>query len=185
MTVQFVGKRPNDYVGLKDTYRLTYTLTGSFFGLDDSLNASGIEQRIYAALPLIGLTVRSTPQAVTGDTAIVVRVQPNDIVAGQTVAQLADRADFSSFDVTLGLENLTLGLNIDLTKMEYLGQIGASGLPTGTTPIPSDATAKDETQQQLAADSLFARLTTFIKSTGVAIIVLAGVVAYVYFKDGD
>lgn len=186
MTVQFVGKQPSELIGLKDEYRLTYNLSGSFFGFDDALNASGIESRLNNALPLIGLTVRSVPFATTGDSVVVVRVQPNDILVGSTVGRMADRADFSNFDfITLGVDNLTLGTNIDLAKVEYLGQIGQSGIPTGTTPIPSDAIAKQNADDANKEDTIWDRIEKVLKEVGIVAAIVGAVVIglVVYSKE--
>lgn len=184
MTVQFIGKSANQPIGLLDEYRLTYVLSGSFFGFDDVLNASAIELRLYRSLPLVGLTVRSTPQAITGDSVVVIRVQPNDIMAGSTVAQMADRADFSGVDFTLGLDAFTLGLNIDLTKVEYLGVVSAkSTLPSGTSPLGSDSTARVTEQENVQSNDLVSQLKR--AGIGFGILALVLVVAFLYVKAED
>lgn len=178
----FIGKSASDQIGLRDEYRLTYTLDGSVLFPDSALNASGVESRLITALPQVGLTVRSVPQAVSGDSVVVIRVQPNDIIQGYTVAQMADRADFSTFDFTLGF-NFALGLDITLAKVEYLGQVGQGGLPTGTTPIATDTTAKDAADKANKERDWIDKLADIAKGAGVVILILAAVYVYVKAKE--
>lgn len=178
----FLGKSANATVDLLDQYRLTYQLTGSFLGFTEALNASAMETRLMAALPQVGLVVRSTPQATSGDVVVVIRVQPTDMLAGFTVAQLANRADFSDIDFTLGF-NFLIGSNVELSKVEFVGKVGSGTLPSGTSSTPSDATAKDTEQQAAEDDSLAAQLRRAGAAIGVIALVL--LVAYVVIKAQD
>lgn len=177
MSVAFVGKAPNALVGMLDQYRLTYQLTGSFLGLDDSLNASGVETRLYTALPQVGVAVRSVPQATTGDVVVVVRVQPTDMLIGSTVAQMADRVDLSVVDFTLGFDAF-LGANVELTKVEYLGTVGGSNLPTGTGPLPSDAAAKETEQANAATRTVWDAFGDIIEKVGLLALLVVGVIVW-------
>jgi hypothetical protein len=182
MSVQYIGKPSSALLSLADQYRLTYQLTGSFFGFDDALNASGIESRLYTVLPQKGLVMRSLPQATTGDVVVVCRVQPTDMLLGTTVGQMADRADLSSLDFSLGSDAL-LGTNVELSKVEYLGLVGNGAPTTGTSPIPSDGTVRDNENAQAESNDLASQLIRAFQGLGLLIIVVG--IAYLYLESQD
>lgn len=157
MPTQFINTSASAPINLADQFRLTYGLVGASWAPDSFLNAQGVETRLYNALPLIGLVPRSIQQAAPGASVVVIRVQPSDLLANQTVGELAKRASFSSLNFSLGAEFLTLGLNVALNKVEKLA---ASQTTSGTSPIPSDTAAQDKEDKADECD-LYCKLSRF------------------------
>lgn len=183
MSVKYLNCGPSTVVNLLDQYRLTYKLTGYSWLPDSVLNAAGVETRLMSDLPKVGLVVRSLPGATTGDAVVVIRVQPTDALQGKTVAQLADAADFSAIDLTLGFDAF-LGVNVDLDTVEFVGRVGSTGVTTGTSSVPGDSTAIATGNASAAQDDIWAKLGSFLKGAGVVILIGVGVYFYVTRRKG-
>jgi hypothetical protein len=173
---EYFGVSPNAIVATSDQYRLVYELVGL------NWHAAGVEARLYTALLDIGLVPRSLPSASEGDAAIVIRVQPSDLLKGKTVGQMAGLASFPGFDFSLGF-NFAIGLNVDLVKVEFLSPSEAP-VTLGTQAIPSDTLAQAKANAAANEDDWAAKLIRILKGTGVVLAIGLGVYLYVRFRKG-
>lgn len=180
MPITFDNVSPDRVISYSDQYRLTYDVAQIPFVPSRS---DEVEANIFEALPKVGLVPRSLPLAISDDPVVTVRVQPSDPLQNKTVRQLADIANFTGGDFRLGPQSF-LGWDVELSHVSFVGTTGQAGMPTGTSPIPTDISAQNAARQKAAEEG--DTLDKIIRVLGlVAVIAAIGVGAYVIFKVAD
>lgn len=163
------GMLPGDTLKGREKFRATWELTLAQLLTPANVDAARVALQVRDALPSVGCYAVSNPSAAPGDRVLVYDVRVQQAAAGMTVAQFAD-----------GLERLPMFSGGWATHLHRLDLV-AEGASAGELASGQEA-ARTEGNKEAASTSLGARIGDALKSAGLVLAVVAGLVGLVFLK---